>query len=34
MLPGARIGRFVMIFVAIIVVLGLLMSTFTIPRVF
>jgi hypothetical protein len=34
MLPGARIGRFVMIAVAIIVVLGLLMSTFAIPRVF
>ena len=34
MLPGARIGRFVMIAVAIVVVLGLLLSTFATPRFF
>jgi hypothetical protein len=33
-LPGARIGRFVMIAVAIIVVLGLLISAFATPRVY
>jgi hypothetical protein len=30
-LPGARIGRMLMILVAIVVILGLLMSTFAMP---
>jgi hypothetical protein len=31
MLPGARIGRWIMIAVAIVVILGLLLSTFSAP---
>lgn len=31
MLPGARIGRILMIVVALIVILGLVLSTFSAP---
>lgn len=31
MLPGARIGRILMIIVAVIVILGLVLSTFAAP---
>jgi hypothetical protein len=33
-LPGARIGQIVMIVVAVIVILGLVLSTFSLPSGF
>jgi hypothetical protein len=34
MMPGARLAKIAMIFVTVVVVLGLILSTFATPQVF